>query len=88
MSCSGSPGTAVRSANFPGSTLPTRSLQPMISAFRLVAATMHAIGASPSWCRTSHSFAFAPWSITIASVAKPIGMPDASARLNPPYSVS
>ena len=88
MSRRGSPGTATRSAHFPASTVPTRSLQPRISAFTLVAATSAAIGDSPRRTRMASSRALRPWGITAPSVPRPMGMPASSARLKPAYMTS
>jgi eukaryotic-like serine/threonine-protein kinase len=83
MSASGSPGTATRSASFPASTVPSRSLQPRMAALREVAATSAAMGASPVRTRTASSRAFLPCGTTPASVPRPIGRPAASARRKP-----
>ena len=88
MSFSGSPATATRSANLPFSIDPTRSDQPMISAFRLVAETIADMGVAPNPTRTVNSRAFLPCGVTPESVAKPIGSPAASARLKPATVIS
>jgi hypothetical protein len=43
------------SASWPGSSVPMRSIQPMISAFSLVAEVIAAIDDSPRMTRTSSS---------------------------------
>src|SRR5215510_9844629 len=48
MSLSGSPATAIRSANLPASTLPARSCQPISSAALVVAARMVSICGRPA----------------------------------------
>src|SRR5439155_220375 len=71
-SWSGSPATAMTSANFPGSTAPTRSAHPSRSAAFTVAAWIACIGVSPHRTMWANCFAFQPCGYTPASVPNAI----------------